>query len=246
MPRALAARVVSGAELYRGGAATLLASWEEYARGAPGAAVHRFPGVAAAVFPHQPECAVYNNAVLELELSAPERGEAVDAMEIAYADAGVARFAAWVHESDAAMRADLRRRGYRVGTSTRAMGMALEDLRLPRPEIELAPPDLFEHLRLVGMPAGFLAGADPAAFHVLVARGGGENVATGIAYDFDDDCGVYNVGTLEHARRRGLGTAITALLLHDARARGCRTASLHPGSAVDGHLRAGPGPDSLL
>ena len=30
----------------------------------------------------------------------------------------------------------------------------------------------------------------------------------------------------ERARRRGLGTALTALQLHDARARGCRTASV--------------------
>lgn len=38
--------------------------------------------------------------------------------------------------------------------------------------------------------------------------------------------GIYNVGTLEHARRRGLGTALTAAQVHDAHARGCRTASL--------------------
>jgi GNAT superfamily N-acetyltransferase len=35
-----------------------------------------------------------------------------------------------------------------------------------------------------------------------------------------------NVGTVEKARRRGLGTALTAAQVHDARARGCRTASL--------------------
>ena len=47
-----------------------------------------------------------------------------------------------------------------------------------------------------------------------------------IAFDFAADCGIYNVGTLESARRRGLATALTALHLHDALARGCRTASL--------------------
>jgi predicted GNAT family acetyltransferase len=40
------------------------------------------------------------------------------------------------------------------------------------------------------------------------------------------DCGVFNVSTVEHARRRGLGTDLTARLLHDARERGCSTASL--------------------
>ena len=61
---------------------------------------------------------------------------------------------------------------------------------------------------------------------MLVARLQGEGVATAMAFDLGDDCGIYNVGTLEHARRRGLGTALTALLAHDAAARGCRTASL--------------------
>jgi ribosomal protein S18 acetylase RimI-like enzyme len=50
--------------------------------------------------------------------------------------------------------------------------------------------------------------------------------AAALAYDFGDDCGIYNVGTVEKARRRGLGTALTAAQVHDARARGCRTASL--------------------
>ena len=70
---------------------------------------------------------------------------------------------------------------------------------------------------------GCWRGANPREFHLLIARGG---VATALAFDFGDDCGIYNVGTLEHARRRGLGTALTARLLHDARARGRRTASL--------------------
>ena len=124
------------------------------------------------------------------------------------------------------MRADLERRGYALGESTRAMGMTLDDIRLPRPEIELGPPDWFEYLRILGLPPDFLGGADHAAFHVLVARLEGENVATAMAFDLDGDCGIYNVTTLKQARRRGLGTALTALHLHDALARGCQTASL--------------------
>jgi ribosomal protein S18 acetylase RimI-like enzyme len=60
----------------------------------------------------------------------------------------------------------------------------------------------------------------------LVATLGTENVATAIAFDHAGDCGIYNVGTLERARRRGLATALTAIHLHDARARGCQTASV--------------------
>jgi hypothetical protein len=188
--------------------------------------VQRFPGVDIAVFPNEPERAVYNNALLTRDLMAAERKAVVDAMEAAYAGAGVARFAAWVHESDEAMRADLEQRGYTLDTSTRAMAMPLDDIRVPRPDVELAPPDWAEHLRFAGVPPNFLGGADPHAFHILIARLGGENVATAMAFDHRGDCGIYNTGTLEHARRGGLATAFTALHIHDALARGCQTASL--------------------
>ena len=121
--------VLSDADLYRRGAETLVASWEAYARGSHGAAVIRSPGVATAVFPNEPERGVYNNALLERDLGASERADALDAMEAAYASAGVDRFAAWVHESDGAMRRELESRGYTLEESTRAMGMELDDLR---------------------------------------------------------------------------------------------------------------------
>jgi ribosomal protein S18 acetylase RimI-like enzyme len=112
--------------------------------------------------------------------------------------------------------------------------MALAAARLPGQEIELGPPDWAEHLRIVGVPTGFLGGADTRAFHVLVARSAGENVATAIALDFGGDCGIYNVGTLEHARRRGLGTGLTSLHLQRALARGCETASVQSTEMAEG------------
>jgi ribosomal protein S18 acetylase RimI-like enzyme len=147
-------------------------------------------------------------------------------MEALYAAAAIGRFAAWVHETDRAMRDELRRRGYTVDTTTRAMGMPLDGVSLPRPEIELAPPAWQEHVRLIGAPSALLGGLDPAALHLLVARHDGENVATAFGFDHDGDCGIYDVGTLAHARRRGIGTALTSALVHDAIARGCQTASL--------------------
>jgi ribosomal protein S18 acetylase RimI-like enzyme len=222
------------ADLYRRGIATLLASWEEYARAAAGAAVIRLPGVAAAVFPEAPERGVYNNAVLQRGLGAAERAGAVEAMEAAYAAAGVDRFAAWVHETDPSLASDLERRGYTLAETTRAMGMGLGSIRLPRPAIELGPPDWAEYLRIAELPPGLLAGIDPSAFHVVVGRLDGRSVAAGIALDVDGDCGIYNIGTLEHARRRGMGTAVTAALVHDARDRGCETASLQSTPMAEG------------
>src|SRR4029079_17997415 len=103
---------------------------------------------------------------------------------------------------------------------------ALDDLRGGSPELGLDAPEWPAYvawLESVGGPPGLLAGADPREFHLLIARGA---VATALAFDCGDDCGIYNVGTLEHARRRGLGTALTARLLHDARARGLRAPSV--------------------
>jgi GNAT superfamily N-acetyltransferase len=182
----------------------------------------RAPGVACAVFPHEPARSVYNNALLE-------HADGVDAMEAAYASASVRRFAAWVHERDEPLRDELEMRGYTLDTATRAMGMALSELPAPPPELDLAPADWPAYVRfaaLTGVPEGLLDGVDGNAFHVLIARADGQSASTALAFELDGDCGIYNVGTLEHARRRGLGTAITARLLHDAAARGCRTASL--------------------
>ena len=105
------------------GAATLLASWEEYARGSAGAALDRLEGVSAAVFPSEPERAVYNNALLDRDLGPTTARAAIIAMDAAYGSAGVDRYAAWVHETDDGMRAELSGRGYTLAETTRAMGM---------------------------------------------------------------------------------------------------------------------------
>jgi len=57
----------------------------------------------------------------------------------------------------------------------------------------------------------------------MVERSHGEDSERALA---SRDFGVHGVLTREPARRRGLGTALTALLAHDAAARGRRTATL--------------------
>jgi hypothetical protein len=152
-------------------------------------------------------------------------------MQAAYRSAGVERYAAWVHESDGGMRAELSGRGYTIDETTRAMDMRLDDLSLAAPEVELGRPDWAEHLRIIDVP-GLLSEADPSAFHILVAQLAGANVATAIAFDHDGDCGLFNVGTLEAARTRH-GT-------HRASSpRRRRTWLLHREPAVHRHRRAG-------
>jgi len=227
-------------DLYDRGIRTVVASWEVIARGPARAAVERFRGGAAAVFPVGLERAIYNNAVVDRDLAASARRETLAAIETAYSVAGVDRFALWVHESDAALRADLEQRGYAFTESTRAMGMLLEDIAVPRIEIDLAPADWAEHLRILGSPPELLSDADLSAFHLLVARVDGESVSTAVALDHEGDCGIYDVATLEHARNRGLATALTALHLHEARIRGCRTATVQSTTAGD-HVYAAVG-----
>jgi len=91
---------------------------------------------------------------------------------------------------------------------------------------------------VLGLPKGLLADADRSEFCMRVARLDGEHAATAMAFDRDGDCGIDNVGTVEHARRRGLATALIALHLHDALARGCRTASLQATEMAEGVYRA--------
>ena len=213
-------------ELYERGAATLVASWAEYARGASAAEVRLVPGAAVAVFAAEPERLVYNNALLDRGLDADARVVTLDAVEAEYADAGIARFAAWVHETDAPLRTDLEGRGYVVSESTRAMGVSLDELDVPRPDLDLVPADWHDYVAMVGLGADFLQYADPAAYVVRIARLDGRPAGVAMAYDHDGDCGIYSVSTLEPVRRRGLGTALTALMLHEARDRGCSTATL--------------------
>jgi len=216
-------------ELYERGAASVVASWAWIADGAEGAAVVRPPGVAAAVFPAGPERDVYNNALLVRGLGDAERAAAVDAMEELYASAGVDGFAGWAHETDGPLVAELERRGYRLAETTRAMGMRLDELAVTAGPAELHDASWGEYLRYLagfGLPDGLLAGVDGSGFQVVAASVDGETVATGLAFEHEGDCGIFNVSTLEPARRRGIGTALTARLLQAARARGCVTATL--------------------
>jgi GNAT superfamily N-acetyltransferase len=228
---------VEESELYRRGRNTLLASWEAYARGSPDARVVRGGGFAAAVFPSEPERSVYNNVVLDRGLGRDERRKAVEEVESLYSEAGVDRYAAWAHETDAAMRAELTERGHRLTETTRAMGRSLDTPPPARTEAEVETftwPRYLAYLEAESLPSGLLSGVDPDAFRVLGIRVGGEDVATAICFDHEGDCGVFNMGTLEPYRRRGLAAALLARHLQDAAGRGCSTATLQSTPVAEG------------
>jgi ribosomal protein S18 acetylase RimI-like enzyme len=114
------------------------------------------------------------------------------------------------------------------------MGLTLDGSLAPRPELELTDLGWPDYLRIFGMPAGLLAGGDLSAFSIVSARAGGQSVSTAMAFDHEGDCGIFNVGTLAHARRRGIATALTSWHLRAALERGCRTASIQATAMAEG------------
>jgi ribosomal protein S18 acetylase RimI-like enzyme len=226
--------------LYERMKANLVASWERYATGSSGAFLRRAADVAIAVFPSPPERGVYNNSLLSRALDDGRADAAIRLLEDLYERAGVDGYAVWAHESEAASIACLEAHGYHVDTATRAMAMSLDTIHMPQPHPRLMSTDWPHYVQILGelgAPEGVLTDMDPTDFHAAVGCVDGQRVAAAIAYDYGGDSGIYNVGTLPHARRRGLGTALTAQLLHDARQRGCTTASLQATEIAE-HLYA--------
>jgi GNAT superfamily N-acetyltransferase len=212
---------------YRRGIRTLLACWRSYAACArPGAAVERLRGVTVAVFPDEPERSIYNNAVLDRHLSRRAQAAALDEMHERYAAAGISEYAAWVHEADTSLAAELEGRGYRLAETTRAMALELDQVTLATPVHDAWPLDWPVYLRTFELPGDLLMSADTCRLYVLAATWAGTTVAAAASFDDRADCGIYNVETLEHARRRGFAASVTAHQRREARDRGCHTASL--------------------
>ena len=214
-------------DLYSRGIDTLLTTWRDYARCAPGASVERLPGLSAAIFPVLPERDVYNNVVIDRHVPSHGLARVIDGMEQRYAAAGIDRYSAWVHDSETELARALEARGYRLDETNRAMGMDLAGLAPPTASHDLVPMTWDTYVDVFELPAELLRRTDQRCRLRLVgARIDGQLVASAAAFDHRTDCGIFNVGTLEASRRRGLGAAVTARQLHDARRRGCRTASL--------------------
>ena len=73
----------------------------------------------------------------------------------------------------------------------------------------------------------FVAGLDPTSVVNLVALLDGEEVACGTMLQTGPTAGLYNIATVERARGRGIGYAVTAALMDAGRRRGATHAVLH-------------------
>lgn len=216
---------------------TVVSSWEGIAAGTAGASVVRGDGLVAAVFPAGPERDIYNNAILDPAHDRTTRPAAIDAAVALYGDAGVERFALWIHEHDDRLAGALAARGFHVSETTRAMAAPIARLDLsaaPGVAVAIGWPEYLGYLGGLGLPPALLAGAGPGVFHAVAVREGGRAVATGLSHDHGGDCGIYNISTSPAARRRGHATAVTVALLRAAQERGCATASLQATPMAEG------------
>ena len=123
------------------GAETLLASWEQYARGATGAALHRLPALPLRCFLMIRSAASTTTlwwSAISRPSSVPTRSRRWRPRTRPPASPGSPPGST---RATRATQSALERRGYTVDEVTRAMGMRLDEIRLPRPEIELGPAD---------------------------------------------------------------------------------------------------------
>ena len=215
---------LSDEELFDRSVATLVRSWIYLASGSPGAEVIESGGAAIAVFVHSPDSEFLNNTVLPRGVGTPDA--ILDLAERAYAERDVGRYAVWVHESESEVAAAVRARGCAYDSSTRTMAMEIDRMNeFEGVQLDLADPSPSEFWRVGGLD-GLVPELSPEGAHFYVARLDSEATAMLMAFDHDGDCGIYMVGTVPPARRRGLATALSAHAVADARERGCTTVSL--------------------
>jgi ribosomal protein S18 acetylase RimI-like enzyme len=199
-------------------------SWAYLAEGSPGAELVRLREATIACFVRPPDRDFFNNAVLDPAVEDPEATLA--AIESAYAERGIERFAVWTRSVGEEVGPLIRARGYRHDTSTAIMAMEIGELvEADTSVLDPAEADLAEFWRVAEVP-GLAPELDPEGAYFYVSRLAGEHVATLMTFDHDRDCGIYMVGTAPAARRRGIATALSSHAVVAARERGCRTASL--------------------
>jgi GNAT superfamily N-acetyltransferase len=232
MNQAAAAEAVDDTELFDRSVATLVQSWKYLAAGSPGAEVIETDQAAIAAFVNPPDSGFLNNTVLNR--GAREIGQTLDRVERLYHDRGIERYAVWVHESEEGPAGQLEARGHAFDSSTRTMAMRVDDLAaVDTSELDPIEVDPRRFWSVDGLD-GLVPELSAAGAHFYVARFGGEDAATLMAFDHAGDCGIYMVGTVPAARRQGLATALSAHAVVEARSRGCTTVSLQSTAMAEG------------
>jgi ribosomal protein S18 acetylase RimI-like enzyme len=188
-------------------------------------------GLLAAITPSIPARSVFNSVVYRDEGAV--RGS-LGELERVYDDAGIVAWTVWVPRGDDGLADALESAGHELDASPEAMAVALAELDLDRGAEGLdwsygpgGVPDMADILEeAFHWPAGPAARRFAWLEHVYVARADGEPAACVAALHHEGDCAIWNVGTREAARGRGLATGLMRQAMRDAREAGCETTSL--------------------
>jgi ribosomal protein S18 acetylase RimI-like enzyme len=191
----------------------------------------RRDGLVAAVTPSLPERSVFNSVVYR---DPAVLHEALAELARAYDDAGVHAWTVWVPRRDTEVAETLKRAGHVHDAEPEAMAAPLEEIDLGQGAEGLdwdrgshlvpAMADVLEEA--FHWPLGPVAELQAWMEHVYVAQVDGEPAACVAAYDHGGDCSIWNVGTREAARGRGLASGLLRQALIDGFERGCETTSL--------------------
>jgi GNAT superfamily N-acetyltransferase len=210
-----------------------LATWSRTIDGASeGMCTVDGDGYVATMTPVAPDRSIVNDVVY---WDAYGLDSSYGELERQYGEAGIRAWTVWVPDTDRVTAQRLEARGHKLDATPEAMVLDLE--RIERP----AEPDGFSRdtdpqtvARLndaaYGMPGDFgraladMSSAD--GLYVYTAGEDGRPSSCLMAFDHGDDCSVWLVATLPHARGRGFATALMGHALADARERGRTTSTL--------------------
>jgi GNAT superfamily N-acetyltransferase len=225
--------------LYKRQLDTLAAIDRMMALAGPDSTNLELPGVSVLIVPATPDRSVMN-AVCYTDSSALAAG--YDEISRAYDEAGITAWTVWTPAADTATARLLEERGHALDADPMVMCARMEELRLDPARLDgvewTADASLAELAEVAGPAFGFegdglaraVSGPTPGAYN-YIAKLEGEPVASVMAYDHEGDCGIYWVATSEHARGRGLSTAMMTAALIDGRDRGCTSTSLQATNA---------------
>jgi GNAT superfamily N-acetyltransferase len=214
----------------------LIASLAQWSRLIDGASegMHTIDGdgYVATITPVAPERSVVNDVVY---WDAAALESSYDAIAAEYEECGVRAWTVWVPDTDRATADMLAARGHTLDADPEAMVLDLDEVERPaEPPGLRRDTDAQTVARLndaaYGMPGDFqraLADMSSAeGMHVYTAGEDGRPSACLIAFDHEDDCSIWLVATLAHARGRGFASALMAHALADGRERGRTTSTL--------------------
>lgn len=211
--------------------AGLVAQIELFGIHGPGSALIEDHDMVGSVIPSVESSLI--NSVISRDPTAPARG--LPALRHHFTDAGAPKWGVWTAGDDERGAAAARDAGLVLDSTPAAMVAPLDGV----PDAEAEPVDLRTVGEINDAAYGFgvpklaapLASLPDTVLPYAVRAADGAIGAVALAFDHGhEDTTVWFVATRPDAQRQGLGHQVMAALLHDARRRGNRTASLQSSS----------------